>query len=172
MDADVEMFKQSLEEMELLEKQQAAYINHLKEPAMKHFAGEISLMCTIPGIQRLSAMCILAEIGGDMKAFHNASALVGWAGLRPRNEKTSEKISSRKILYGNKYLLQMLVQCEWAAGVSNKNSLGKKYYILSKRMKSQKAMMAITRKLLVVIYNVLNTKQPFDETRNMQPSAA
>jgi len=40
-------------------------------------------------------------------------------------------------------------------------------------MKSQKALIAITRKLLVIIYNVLKTGQPFDAKRNMQlPTAS
>jgi hypothetical protein len=39
-------------------------------------------------------------------------------------------------------------------------------------MKSQKALLAITRKILVIIYNVLKTKQPFDQKRNLQAIVA
>ncbi len=35
-------------------------------------------------------------------------------------------------------------------------------------MKSQKALLAITRKILVIIFNVLQTGKPFDVTRNLQ----
>jgi hypothetical protein len=35
-------------------------------------------------------------------------------------------------------------------------------------MKPQKALLAITRKILVIIYNVLKTKQLFDPKRNLQ----
>jgi len=136
---------------------------------MKHFAEEISLLCTIPGIQKFSAMCILSEIGNDMSFFQKANKLVGWAGLKPRNDETAEKVKSRKITYGNKYLRLILVEVSWSAALSNKSFLGKKYRILSKRMKPQKALIAITRKILVIIYNVLNTKQPFDPNKNMQP---
>ena len=103
----------------------------------------------IPGVQPFSAMCILAEIGNDMSAFQKANHLVGWAGLRPRNEETAEKIKSRKILHGNKYLRQILVEISWSAARSNKSFLGKKFNILSLCMKSQKALIAITRKMLV-----------------------
>jgi transposase len=172
LDSDVEMLKQSLEEVELLNKQQAACLTHLEELAEKHFAGEIPLLCSIPGIQKLSALLILAETGNDMSKFANASALVGWAGLRPGNDESAGKVQSRKTMHGNKYLRKILVQCSGAAGLSNKNFLGKKYGILSKRMKSQKALLAITRKLLVIVYNVLKNKQPFDVTRNMQSETA
>jgi transposase len=167
-DTDVNMLKMCMEEIELQEKQQAACLTFLEEPATKHYDGEISLLCTVPGIQKTSAMCILSEIGGNMSAFDRASHPVGWAGLRPRNDESAGKIQSRKTLHGNKYLRTMLVEISWSAARSNRSFPGKKYSHLSKRMKSQKALLAITRKMLVVIYNVLKTKQPFDSKRNIQ----
>jgi transposase len=170
--ADVEMLKQCMEQIELLEKQQATCLNHLEELAKEHFAEEISLLCTIPGIQKLSAMCILSETGNDMSVYQKATHLVGWAGLRPGNDETAEKIKSRKILHGNKYLRQILVEISWSAARSNKSFPGKKFNLLSKRMKSQKALIAITRKILVIIYNVLKTKKPFDPKKNIQADKA
>ena len=170
--ADVEMLKQCMEQIKLLEKQQASCLYHLEELANQHFAEEISLLCTIPGVQKFSALCILAEIGNDMSAFQNANSLVGWSGLRPRNDESAGKIQSRKTLHGNKYLRQILVEISWATARSGKSFLGKKYNVLSKRMKSQKALLAITRKILVIIFNVLKTKQPFDPKRNIQAVAA
>jgi len=168
---DVEILSQCMDELALLEKQQSQCIKLLEESASKHYAEEITLLCTIPGIQTLSAMLILAEIGTDMEVFSSASMLVGWAGLRPRNEESAGKIRSRKVLHGNKYLRQILIEASWAAGRSNKSFLGKKYRELSGRMKAQKAIMAITRKLLVIIYNVLSKKQPFDYKKNRLPIA-
>jgi transposase len=170
--ADVEILRQCMEQIELLEKQQATCLNHLEELANSYFAREISLLCTIPSIKQYSALCILAEIGADMSAFPKANRLIGWAGLRPRNEESAEKIKSRKILHGNKYLRQILVEISWSAARSQKTFLCKKFNIFSKRMKSQKALIAITRKMLVIIYNVLKTKQPFDPKRNIQAIAA
>jgi transposase len=170
--ADVEILIQCVEQLHLIEKQQATCLNHLEELANTHFAEEISLLRTIPGISTLSALCILAEIGNDMNAFQKATHLVGWTGLRPRNDETSEKIRSRKILHGNKYLRETLVEISWAAIRANKSFLSRKYHILSKRKVSQKAIIAITRKILVIIYNVLKTKQPFDWNRNMQATKA
>ena len=170
--ADVAILKQCMEQIELIAKQQATCLNHLEELAKKYFAEKISLLCTIPGVSMLSAMFILAEIGNDMSAFSKASSLVGWTGLRPRNEESAGKIRSRKTLYGNKYLRQILVEITWA-GVRKKQSFfKKKFYALSQRMKSQKALIAITRKMTVIIYNVLKTKQPFDPTRNIKAVTA
>lgn len=165
---DIEMLKQCMEQLDLLEKQQASCLDHLEELADKYYAREISLLCTIPGIQKYSAMCILSEIGNDMGAFGKASNLVGWAGLRPRNDESAGKIQSRKTLHGNKYLRKMLIQVSWSASRSNKSFLGKKYNHLAKRMKPQKALLSITRKMLVIIFNVLQTGLPFDADRNLQ----
>jgi transposase len=165
---DIEMLKQCMEQLDLLEKQQAACLNHLEELADQYYAREISLLCTIPGIQKYSAMCILSEIGNDMNAFGKASYLMGWAGLRPGNDESAGKIQSRKTLHGNKYLRKMLVQVSLSASRSNKTFLGKKYNQFSKRMISQKATPAITRKILVIIFNVLQPGRPFDAQRNLQ----
>jgi transposase len=169
---DVEMLKQCMEQIDVIERQQATCLNHLEELANKHFAEEISLLQTIPSIKTLSAFCILAEIGNDMSVFSSASSLVGWAGLRPRNDESAGKIQSRKTLHGNKYLRQILVEISWSAARSKKTFLGQKHSVLSKRMKSQKALIAITRKMLVIIYNVLKTKQPFDTNRNKKALVA
>jgi len=122
---DIEILKGCMEQINLLEKQQATCLNHLEELADRYFAREISLLCTIPGIQKYSAMSILSEIGNDMSSFGKASHLIGWAGLRPRNDESAGKIQSRKILHGNKYLRQMLVEVSWSAARSKKTFLSK-----------------------------------------------
>ena len=86
------MFRQCLEELELLEKQQSQCIKLLEELALKYFAKEISLLCTIPGIKKLSAMCILAELGGDLTAFFSAAMPVMKVRLR-------QESSQRKVFY-------------------------------------------------------------------------
>ena len=169
---DIQMLVQCMDQIDLIEKQQASCFTHLEELAKEHFAEEISLLCTIPGINKLSAMFILAEIGNDMSAFQTANFLVGWIGFRPRNDESAGKIHSRKTLHGNKYLRQIIVEITWSAARSQKSFLGKKYNDLAKRMKSKKALIAIARKILVIIYNVLKTKQPFDHKKNMQAVVA
>ena len=55
-------------------------------------------------------MQIKAETGVDMKAFMPAAMLVGWAGLKPRNDESNGKFKSRSTTYGNKYLRKILFQ--------------------------------------------------------------
>ena len=106
-------------------------------------------------------MRIVAEIGIDMKAFLTASAIVGWAGLKPRNEESAGKIKGRKTLHGNKYLRILLIQCAWAACRTKGSRFFYKYKTLSKRMNHNKALLANARKLLVIIWNILAKKQSY-----------
>lgn len=71
-------------------------------------------------------------------------------------------------MHGNKFLRVILVQCAWAASKSNSSKLGVKFQELKKRMLPQKALVAIARKLLVIIWNVLTQKETYREsaTRN------
>ena len=129
-----------------------------------YFSQEIELLQTIPGIKKDSAMRIVAEIGVDMKAFITASAIVGWAGLKPRNDESAGKIKGRKTLHGNKFLRVLLVQCAWAACRTKGSRFFYKYQTLSKRMNHNKALLANARKILVIIWNILSKKQPFTTT--------
>jgi transposase len=118
-----------MEQIDLLEKRQACCLTRLEELANNYYARETSLLCTIPGIQKFSALCILSEIGNDMDAFGKASHPVGWAGLRPRNDESAGKIQSGKTLHGNKYLRQIFVEISRVASQSNKTFLEKNTWI-------------------------------------------
>ena len=60
---DVEMLIQCMDQIDLIEKQQATCLNHLEELANKHFTEEISLLCTIPGIKTYSAKHSILKSG-------------------------------------------------------------------------------------------------------------
>ena len=49
------------------------------------YEGNINLLCTIPGIDRRSAITIISEIGTDMGQFGSSKRLCCWAGLTPGN---------------------------------------------------------------------------------------
>lgn len=156
---DIDMLKLLVEELEMYEKQQEECLVNMVRICNESYADPVSLLVTIPGIKQQSAMTILAELGNDLSAFKTSSSLVGWAGLRPRNEESAGKIKSRKTMHGNKFLRVILVQCAWAASRTKGSKLGIKYQELKKRMSPQKALVAIARKLLVIIWNVLTKKE-------------
>ena len=77
--------------------------------------GAVELLCTAPGIQPLSAMLILSEIGFDMSAFGDSAHLCSWAGLVPGCNESGGKKKSVRIGRAGKYLKPLLLQCAFAA---------------------------------------------------------
>ena len=158
---DIDMLKLHLEELEMYERLQKDCLNNMARICDESYMDAIELLVTIPGIKQKSAMTILSELGYILSSFRTSSSLVGWAGLRPRNEESAGRIKSRKIMHGNKFLRVILVQCAWGASRNKLSRLGMKFDELRKRMSSQKALVAIARKLLVIIWNVLTKREPY-----------
>jgi transposase len=157
------IFNQNIREYEQIQQQQEECLKAMEHDCQEHFGKELQLLCTIPGIQKLSAMIIISELGVDLKTFLTAAALTGWAGLRPRNDESAGKIKSKKITKGNKYLRRILVQCAWGASRQKNGWLKTKYEQLCARKSSKKALIAISRKLLVIIWHVLSKHEPYKE---------
>lgn len=158
---DRDMLALYMEELELYYRQQQECQMHMIQICQQSYEQELALLCTIPGVNIASAMTILSELGNDLSAFKTSSNLVGWAGLRPRNDESAGRIKSRKTMHGNKFVRVIVVQCAWANTRTKGSKLGQKYALLVKRMSAQKALVAIARKLLVIIWNVLTYKEPY-----------
>lgn len=69
----------------------------------------------IPGINTLSAILIISEIGIDMTQFESDKQLVSWAGLAPANNESANKKKSVRISKAGQYLKPLLVQCALGA---------------------------------------------------------
>jgi len=124
----------------------------------KPFESSINLLCTIPGIRRLSAIMALSEIGDDMSQFGSSKRLCSWAGLTPGNNQSAGKKKSVRINRAGVYLKPTLVQVAHAAVKDNKNTYYKvKYEKLSKRRGKKRSIIAIARMILTAIYHMLST---------------
>jgi transposase len=68
------------------------------------FQSEVARLCTIPGVDRVTAWGLLAEIGLSMKQFPEAQHRAGWAGLGPGS--CAGKRKSGRIRKGSLWLRQ------------------------------------------------------------------
>ena len=73
------------------------------EEQLRPFAAAVELLCTVVGIQRRGAQCILAEIGADMTRFPSPRHLASWAGQCPGNDQSAGKRRSGKTREGSKW---------------------------------------------------------------------
>lgn len=157
-EADIDMVRQYMEEMELDDRHKKECQEKLTEMCRREFPKEFDNLQSIPGVKERSATSILAEIGADMKMFITAAALVSWCGLRPRNEESAGKIKSRRITHGNKYIRKTLIECAWAAGRTQNCffSLFSYHQTVVRKKNAMKVKVAIARKLLVSVWNILS----------------
>ena len=118
----------------------------------------IELLCTIPGVDRTSAITIISEIGTDMSQFANSKRLCCWAGLTPGNNESAGKKKSVKISRAGVYLKPALVQVAHASVKSTKSPYYKnKYERICKRRGKKRAIIAIARMILTAIYHMFVT---------------
>jgi hypothetical protein len=152
------------QEYEMYQVQISECLSEMRRICDEHFPLIVKLLQSIPGINQIVAMTIVAETGGDMSVFESSDKLVGWAGLRPRNDESAGKYKSTAITKGNKYLRSILVQASWAACRMKGSFFKDKFQRLAMRKPRKKALIAIARKLLVVIWNVLQYATEYNPT--------
>jgi transposase len=150
------------QQFDLFEKQITLYLNEMQKLCDEHFSEEISYLTTLPGVSQISAMIIVAETGGDMSAFENSGKFTGWTGLRPRNDESAGKFKSTATTKGNKHLRAIIVQVAWAASRTKGSFFMDKFTKLAIRKSRKKALVAIGRKMLVIIWHILSEKTPYN----------
>lgn len=172
-ETDIDIMRQLLEEVELDEKHKNECQVKMNELCKEHFSEQLENLQTIPGIKERSATAIIAELGVDMKMFLTAAALVSWCGLKPRNEESAGKIKSRKITHGNKYLRKTMIECAWGASRTQGSFFNKFSYVQTtvRRKNQMKVRVAIARKMLVIIWNILSKGEAYHEIMDQNASA-
>jgi transposase len=121
------------------------------------WAGQTPFLLQLPGIGLVTAMTILAAIG-DIARFPSAKKLVGYAGLGAKIHASGQTHRTGGITkQGRKELRAVLVEAAWIA-VRYDDHWRQQFERLVERIGRQKAIVAIARKLLVVIWHVLSDK--------------
>jgi transposase len=93
-----------------LERHIAAFDARIEE-LLEPFRDAVARLITIPGVSRVSAEVILAEIGADMTPFPTAGHLLSWAGLVPRLDESAGKRRSTRIRKGAPWLARPGPMC-------------------------------------------------------------
>ena len=128
-----------------------------------NYQRELQLILTVPGIQDISAISILSEIGADMSVFKSSSHLCSWAGLTPQNNESAGKKKSVKISRAGVYIKPLLIQCANSAVKSKEcNYFKLRYEAIKKRRGHKRAIIAIARMLLTCIYHMLSKNESFN----------
>ena len=147
-------------------KEVEGHIQEVEDRISRHMQPHyenILRLVRIPGIGMTAAYVILAEIGVDMSHWPTERHLSSWAGLAPGNRESAGKRMSAGLMKGNTHLTTIMVEAANAAVKSKKCYLSKVYYRLRARMGHKKAVVAIARKMLVLIYKLLSKQTNYQE---------
>jgi transposase len=108
----------------------------------------------IAGVGRPAAQTIIGEVGLNMAQFATPAHLVSWAKLSPRTIQSGAKSRSASPGQGNPYLKGVLGEAA-AAAARTETFLGERYRRLAKRVGKLKALVAVARSILVIVWHLL-----------------
>ncbi|MHA1227440.1 MAG: transposase [Candidatus Hodarchaeales archaeon] len=133
-------------------------VKKVKDPSIR---GSLEILNSIPGISGISALHLLSEIE-CIDRFHSKRHVVSWAGLCSRVYSSGGKTSRGHIAKrGNSHVQRILFQATRVSSRARKKPLKACYQRLRTRKLGRVALVALARKLLVIIHILLKSGQTF-----------
>jgi len=145
-----------------------AYQRRHYEPATFDLRGELYRilgvdLTDVPGISAATAHTILCEIGTDVSQFRNASAFASWLGLCP-----DRQISGGRVLYTKSRRVRNRLALALRMGANSlhhaNNYLGEFFRRITRRLGKPQAITATAHKLARIVFHLLNTREPYNES--------
>src|SRR3954467_1723466 len=125
------------------------------EAHLAPFDHAVQRLDEIPGIGPVAAAVIIAEIGLDMTRFPTAGHLCSWAKFSPGVKSSAGKNKGNGATgHGNRYLARVLGEAAVMAGRSD-TFLGERYRRIARRRGKKKAIVAVSRSILVIVWHLL-----------------
>jgi len=123
----------------------------------------LTALDTIPGVDRIGAISIVAETGGDMSRFPTAGHLCSWAAMCPGHNESAGKRRSGKTRKGNRYLRGTLIQAGLGAIHSKGTALQARYHRVKRHRGHKKAVVAVGHQILEIAYYVMRDGVTYQE---------
>jgi transposase len=122
-------------------------------------APAVARLDAIPGVGPVAAQMILAEIGTDMGRFPTPAHLTSWARFAPGvSESAGRKKGNAGTGNGNRYLARVVGEAAVSAGHTD-TFLGERYRRIARRRGKKRAIVAIGRSILVIVWALLSDEQ-------------
>jgi transposase len=126
------------------------------EEAIAPFAEAVTRLDAIPGVGPTTAQVIIAEVGLDMTRFPTAAHLASWAKFSPIISESAGKRKGKNATgHGNRYLARVLGEAAVSAAKTD-TFLGERYRRIARRRGKQKAIVAVGRSILTIVWHLLS----------------
>lgn len=156
------LLRQWLELLETFEQKISAFDAKIEEK-VSPFQEAVTTWVAIPGIDRVAACCLVAEIGADMGQFPSARNLCSWAGVCPGNNESAGKQRSGKTRRGGLWIRRVLCEAAWAASHCKKSYFHAQYQRLAGKRGKKRALIAVAHSLLTVAYTLLKQHRTYHD---------
>jgi len=127
------------------------------------FEPVLAALDTIPGVNRTSAISIVAETGADMHRFPTAGHLCSWAAMCPGHNESADKRHSGKTRKRNRYLRAALIQTGLSATRKNGSALQARYHRVKRQRGHKKAVVAVGRQILEIAFHIMRDGVTYEE---------
>jgi transposase len=127
------------------------------------FEPMLKALDTIPGVNRIGAISVVAETGGDMSRFPTAGHLCSWAAMCPGNNESAGKRRSGKTRKGNRYLRETLIQAALGASHKNGSALQARYHRVKRHRGHKKAVVAVGHQILEISFFIMRDGVTYNE---------
>lgn len=155
-----------LDDISYARKQTLRVIKELRGFCTEHtgIRQNVHYLQSIPGIGFITAVTVLGNIGNP-RYLRDPQELAGFIGLVPSEYSTGDTVLKGSITHlGNNILRSLLVEAAWVA-IRYNNQLAQLYYRIRNRhpagIGSRKAIVAVARKLTLIIYRVLKDQREY-----------
>ena len=155
-------FNRLLEQYEFISVQIDKQTQLLKQLAkLPLYRDRVKILCSIPGIGILTAMEILLELQ-DFSRFRRAQQLAAYVGLTPSQHSSADKIRMGRITGAGKNTVRSaLVESSWHL-IRKDKAMRKKYEQIKARAGGKRAIVAVSRKLILCIRRLLLDNRAYE----------
>ena len=151
------MLRLQLERVERIERDLDVIDVRIDEALAPHLE-DVERLMQIPGVDRVVAATIVAELGTDMTVFPTARHAAAWAGVCPGNNESAGKRTGHAKRRGNVHLTTALVQAAFAASRKKGSYLKERFWRLKARRGPKRAAMAVAHSILIAAYEMLRQR--------------
>jgi transposase len=150
-------------QLERVERMEAdiAVLDQRIDAALEPHRNVMARLVCIPGVDRVVAATIIAELGVDMSIFPSSRHAAAWAGVCPGNNESAGKRGGQMRRRGNVHLCTALVQAAMCASRKKGSYFKERFWRLKARRGQKRAAMAVAHSILIAVYELLREPQDF-----------